>query len=467
MSADLLSEKINEIFQRVATDFRIFDINVTTDSLRYAATDPLRRMHIIITPTYEWYGSAGGVALVGSFGWGDDTPCWVFSTLLNNDSKYIAEAISHEMGHTLGLLHQSRFDTVCQKTLEYADGSGQGSEGWAPIMGVSYYRNVSTWTVGTSEQGCTSLQDDVQIISQRLSILADDHGDDARSCSSLPMQGASMQVSGMISSASDRDVFSFRVNKITRVILKVNPEAVASNNEGANLNVRLELFNAFNEKIREINDTSSLSAMIDTSLNAGVYYLVVQGAGNGNMSEYGSRGMYTVDATSISALPVQHVELTGKITGRNHQLQWSVAADEPLRQIALMHSMDGIVFKEIRRSGTPRDRYMYKPAQPGKHYYRLKVLTEAGSEHYSKIVMLQDRNQRKPVLMGNIVQTQVQILLQEATRYELIGASGQRLQAGAMTAGVNRIPIRFAYTGILYLRIANVDGYDNFTLFRR
>jgi hypothetical protein len=72
----------------------------------------------------DWYGSAaGGVAWVGSFG--SENPAFIWPALLGPFKvKYVADAASHEAGHTLGLLHDGN-----SKTAYFA---GQGN--WAPIM---------------------------------------------------------------------------------------------------------------------------------------------------------------------------------------------------------------------------------------------------------------------------------------------------------------------------------------------
>src|SRR5689334_8965044 len=120
------SSQITEIFNRVSEDYRPFNINVTTDSTKYWAAPAARRMRVILTVSYEWYGSAGGVSFVGSFTWGDNTPCFVFTSLLNYNVKYCAEAAAHEAGHTLGLYHQSKYDANCVKLSEYNSGQGSG-----------------------------------------------------------------------------------------------------------------------------------------------------------------------------------------------------------------------------------------------------------------------------------------------------------------------------------------------------
>src|SRR5687767_11181044 len=94
-SSGLSDAAITEIFNRVAEDYRPFNINVTTNESKYTSAPFNRRMRVVITTSNEWYGpGAGGVAYVNSFSWGDNTPCFVFSALLSMSTKNIAEAAS-------------------------------------------------------------------------------------------------------------------------------------------------------------------------------------------------------------------------------------------------------------------------------------------------------------------------------------------------------------------------------------
>ena len=108
--ANLNAEEVGLILQRVITDFTPFNITVTTDEAVYNAANPSKRTRVVITESWEWFGQAGGVSYINSFTWGTNTPCFVFSSLLGYNVKMIAEACSHEAGHTLGLRHQSLYD---------------------------------------------------------------------------------------------------------------------------------------------------------------------------------------------------------------------------------------------------------------------------------------------------------------------------------------------------------------------
>ena len=79
----------------------------------------------------------------------------------------VAECCSHESGHTLGLSHQSKYDDGCHLTATYNEGTGSGETAWAPIMGNSYYRNMSGWNNGPTPYGCGSNQDNLSIITSQ------------------------------------------------------------------------------------------------------------------------------------------------------------------------------------------------------------------------------------------------------------------------------------------------------------
>src|SRR5258706_13522 len=94
--------QITEIFNRVSEDYRPFNIDITTDSTVFLAAPLTKRVRMIVTTTCAWYTGVGGVAYIGSFTWGDDTPGFVFLPRLGpSNPKMVAECCSHEIGHTL------------------------------------------------------------------------------------------------------------------------------------------------------------------------------------------------------------------------------------------------------------------------------------------------------------------------------------------------------------------------------
>jgi hypothetical protein len=93
---------IQEMWARVAEDFAPFDVDVTTE-------DPGETFNGIRAAVGgsndDWLDQdVGGIAYILSFG--SDTPVFVFDEQTGNgDPKATAEAISHEVGHSLGLFH--------------------------------------------------------------------------------------------------------------------------------------------------------------------------------------------------------------------------------------------------------------------------------------------------------------------------------------------------------------------------
>jgi hypothetical protein len=160
--------EINNITDSVRVDFSQFNnIIITTDSTVYNAASILRRQRVIITENWEFYcginACAGGVAYIESIKWGLDVPCFVFSKALGYSQKRIAEASSHEAGHTVGLYHQSSYSNACVFLAEYNSGFGTGSTSKAPIMGNSYSR-IGYWWIGPTSFSCTFFQNDSLLI---------------------------------------------------------------------------------------------------------------------------------------------------------------------------------------------------------------------------------------------------------------------------------------------------------------
>lgn len=163
LPSGLDSSQIQSVLDSVKAKYNRFKVIVTTNESLYNTAPVNERQRIIITESFEWFGQAGGVAFLGSYSWGDNTPCFVFSSLLSYNLKNISEAVAHEAGHTLGLRHQS----ICNgSTLSQTYNSGSGLT--APIMGISYNKN-GVWWVGMNNL-CFQ-QDDMNLLSQKIPLL--------------------------------------------------------------------------------------------------------------------------------------------------------------------------------------------------------------------------------------------------------------------------------------------------------
>jgi uncharacterized protein YdeI (BOF family) len=280
---------IGQIWQRVAEDYAPFNIDVTTvDPNNYNAKTAVRVA--IGGSSSDWYGSgAGGVGFVGSWTWGSDTPAFVFENNLGNGNiKNTAEAVSHEVGHTLGLKHQSTYDATGKKTQEYNTGGGSGETSWAPIMGVGYNKSLTTWHNGTNSNSSTSLQDDMAIIASSgngFGYRQDDRGNSISNATILT-GGSQLSASGIITTTADVDVFRFSTGT-GNVSFDIKGASL-----GQNLDVVAKLLDNSGNALLTSDPSDKINANISTFLNAGTYYIQV-----GSNGQYGRVGQYTVTGT--------------------------------------------------------------------------------------------------------------------------------------------------------------------------
>ena len=303
--ADSELERIQYIWQRVAEDFAPLDIDVTTEAPRAARltrasdTDQVYGTTVLITHNSGVYNcSCGGVAYVGVFDMVGDyyKPALVFWNMLGSgDEKYVAEAISHEAGHNLGLSHDGYSGGG------YYPGHGSGETGWAPIMGVGYYKNLVQWSQGEYATANNPEDDFAVMAANGGPRRADDHGDTPASATALTVTASGGQSllsgQGVIERRKDVDAFSFEAGAGPGAVT-VQPDT-----RSANLDVYVRLVNAAGQVIAKAKPAATLAATLSFTLPAaGTYYLLVDGVGLGDVagtgySDYGSLGQYTVSGT--------------------------------------------------------------------------------------------------------------------------------------------------------------------------
>ncbi len=284
---------IQSIWQRVAEDYAPFAIDVTTqdpgtEALRKTSTsDANYGMRVVVSPTNWYYSGAGGTAYIGSFNWNSDTPCWVFTGQLGNYDKYIAEAVSHEVGHTLGLYHDG-IGGISPSEYYY----GQGD--WAPIMGVGYYKSITQFSKGDYASP-TNTQDDFAVIATYAPLAGDDHGNTLATATLL--SGPTVANGGTVERSTDADIFRFDTGAGPISLNIVSPSP------SPDLHIKAELLNSAGHVLLT-NDISSISAVFTPTLDAGTYYLRISGVGEGDpkttgYSSYGSVGNYLITGTIV------------------------------------------------------------------------------------------------------------------------------------------------------------------------
>ena len=377
MPALMSDDQITEAFNRVAEDFRPFNINVTTELSKFLAAPIDKRIRVIITPTSAWYPNAPGVSYLSSFGWGDDTPCFVFSDRLSNNPRKVAESISHESGHTLGLNHQAEFANTCTLVSSYHTGVGEGVTSWGPIMGSVSSRTLTQWNYGPTASGCSDKQDNLDVITSNngFGYRPDDVSDLYTNAFVVNVANNDIEAAGVISTSSDRDVFRFDLTQKGQFTLHVEPFSVGSYYNGANLDIKVELQDSKGNMIKEYDIQDSLNVRIDTTLSSGTYYIIVDGTGNLNSeNDYGSLGSYTIKGsysgdTNIPATGVNPVMLNNILTGikikEGNKINWVNGIAKPGEAITVMYSLEEGEFKELARPDIKTTSYIHGVKVPG------------------------------------------------------------------------------------------------------
>ena len=456
----LSDAQIIEIFNRVSEDYRPFNIDITTDSTKFLAAPLTKRIRIIITPTSGWYTGVGGVAYTGSFTWGDDTPAFVFCDRLGpNNTKMVAECCTHESGHTVGLSHQAKYNGSCTLLATYNDGIGTGETGWAPVMGNSYYANFSGWYNGPTPNGCTADQDALSIITSYngFTYRPDDHSDDPNiNPTAISINNTSFADSGIITTNTDKDVFKFNFTQPGQLHLDAIPYSVGPNNAGADLDVKLELLNSALQVVQVYDPVDILNVAVDTTLNSGVYYLVVQGAGNANTSNYGSLGSYNISGTfsPLFTTPIKQVLLSGKTDKDKHILDWSIISDEPVSSLSLESSTNGTNFTTLTTLAQGTQSYSYSPFVNENIFYRLKAVSITDQAVYSNVIALKlNGNSQKSFTISTMVHSEVTVNAMEDYDYQLADMSGRIIRGGKGKIGINTININANPNGIYIMQI--------------
>lgn len=459
-ASGMTDSQITEVFNRVAEDYRPFVINITTDSTVYLAAPLNQRMRVIITPSNAWCPGVGGVSYLGSFTWGDDTPAFVFCNTLGNSPKMVGECCSHESGHTVGLAHQAKYDIgdCLNPTQPYNNGVGGGEIGWAPIMGNSYYRNMSNWNNGPTPYGCTDLQDNLSIIATQngFGFRADDYTE-TLNASTYTVTSSNFNVGGIITSSSDKDAFRLVFANNSNFHLTAIPFNVGANYIGANLDVKLELFSAAGTLIKTYDPALTMGITVDTVLLAGTYFIKVSGTGNINIGQYGSLGSYTISGTS-GPLPIHDVTLSGNADKGKHNLNWKITADEPIRTIVIESSTDGISYRPLASVTPTSTKFSYASFVSNTVFYRIKVTSVLDQTVYSNTIAIVGAGSTdKSFYVSTLVQSEITVNAPANYQYVLNDMNGRIIGKGTGIKGVNRINISNQQTGMYFIQLFNID----------
>ena len=327
------AEDIYFIWKVVSEDYAIYDVDVTTqftsldDLLITSDSDKKYGMRAAIGGTSEdVLGlSVGGIAYEDVFSrfYGASnsskqySPAFVFpGSLADYEPKFVGDAISHEVGHTLGLKHDGYGNE------EYYS----GTSGWGPIMGDPYHQVLSQWSKGEYSGATNTTQDDVKQINEHLSFKTD-NDNSASAATVLTVDSTGVCASGIITSSSstytfngsqiDKDYDWYKLSLTPGIYsFAVGGEYSSADSQNVtNLNVHVDVYcdtdSNYNTVASASAHTGEDSDIVETVTlyvtTPGVYYLRVTGEGkgtpvngvylDGDYSDYGSLGNYSITCT--------------------------------------------------------------------------------------------------------------------------------------------------------------------------
>lgn len=153
-----------EVMDSISSHFKIFKgIVITTDELLYFTFPTNKRIRAVAT-TSRLRDYKVGISILNSVSFQKDIPCFVFTSDLNLHPPLVAIALSHEIGHTLGLKHQSLWNSNCNREVEF----NSGDDVSLPIMGYYYGSKKATWWVGSTSASCSDIQNDSVVIAKAI-----------------------------------------------------------------------------------------------------------------------------------------------------------------------------------------------------------------------------------------------------------------------------------------------------------
>ena len=323
-------QAIIDAWSLVAEDYAAFDVDVTTEDpgadaiyrngfydVNYGARAVISGFNNPIANSCE----CGGVAYVGVFdldrdeysGITDLTPAWAWAEA-GMSGKIIADIVSHEVGHNLGLSHDglaTRYNGEPTGNDYYYMGAGF----WAPIMGAGYNRPITHWArfyrgngSGGNNLYASNTEDDYLVMQYYgLDLRADDSGDSRATATSIPV---ATPRTGVIEDPADIDYYSFIATGAAHTVTVTSPALTP------NLDVLLTVVSSTGTEIARSNPAiawpggntvNGMGATVTINTTVGSRYFVgIEGTasnppGIADHVDYGSIGEYILDITTATA----------------------------------------------------------------------------------------------------------------------------------------------------------------------
>lgn len=279
------SEQVNifETWRDIISYLAPLNLNITTIQPPTGGANPAFVWHRISNSI------TGGAAYVGWFT-NDRSNSWTGQD--GGTTRH--SGVAHEIGHQLGLSHQSEYDARGNKAYEYTDGWGNRDR---PIIGVDFAENVRNWVYGRNSDGVQNLQDDLAWMASKVASVVggdgyrpDDVGGSLASATNVPADGL---YSAIIERADDVDVFRFTSTTGGTYQIAATPMFESA------LSARIELLDSTGRILAARDDAdfrnhNNNNQEFSLDLAAGTYYVRVASSG-----DYGEQGEYLLTAAPL------------------------------------------------------------------------------------------------------------------------------------------------------------------------
>jgi hypothetical protein len=243
------------------------------------------------------------------------SPALVYHDRAPAGNAGIAYAISHELGHNLGLRHQGT-GLALGGDPGYYGGHGSGATSWAPIMGNGFSRSVAHWARG-EYHNANNKEDAIEIIAGRLGYRGELGAVTLATAPAItPLASGTatgkLGATGVIRHSGFSHYYSINPASAGSVTFTLDPARHSDTGTifgGADL--KLELLDADGIVTDSHAPANALNASLTKSLAADKrYYVRVSSEGTGNpdlnppsgYTAYGSIGQYTL-ATNLAGAP--------------------------------------------------------------------------------------------------------------------------------------------------------------------
>jgi hypothetical protein len=294
-------EEMFRVWQCVADQYSMFNLNVTTDASVYNAA---KSADVLKTGNITFVDQDGrSNACLGCFG--TTSAGTLYRNPDNNNYGYgIGMTCAHEMGHQMGMSHDGGSN---QSDPEYF--VGLAAVQWCPIMGNYWYganwnNQLFQWSRGEYNYA-TQKQDDLQIMNSGENVPY--MVDDIPSSKKMKISPAGVISAddnwGQIEKNTDTDAFTFEIGASGGTLnLRLDPLEYLRQ-----LDIAAKIVDENGGTVSSSNLSVNRSAEFkNLSLTAGKYSLIIQGGAEltpqTGFSTYSSLGYYGMEGTVTGAV---------------------------------------------------------------------------------------------------------------------------------------------------------------------